>query len=530
MKPLRQRTLLVLVMTLAQLSLRSALSHEPADARAPQPPIYGAYPTAGPVRGGTTVTIAGSDFRHIVRFVEEARCSWGDPREWQQAIFARQLAAMEGWSADDGVLLPAVPPVYLNMPTRVLNVEDPSEAERSVLSVPASLTHVDHLLCSSHAHAAGPVSLWVSLRFLSEAEGLNDSAPIYEPNLMDTGVRFTYYLDPVNFTSAVTGGPLEGGTLLHIDGRGFAAVGGNGSGISSGAENEELAEELVEELEEELVRCRFTDKPSVVEFTQGIVAAIAANASAASAAHPACVPDDGTLAVRFDLPTDGFASVGGTTSGVPGGHEVDAEYVEALLRLHDAGGDASLDPTLADGFKGEWVRPDLLLLRAVNPAAPAALVAYAADGARPVRLSMRQTTHTELRLEGGGSGTVSTLDVPLVSCSERSIPYAPASTLTARVSLVTPVGVSDTRLSCRSPPREAPVLSEVEIALNGEDFHANGIEFGYFVQPPPLVALGPVGAGPHVGGSSVTLSGAGLDAFASWRATGADARCRWAGG
>ena len=56
------------------------------------PPVYGAYPTGGPVDGGTSVTIFGSEFDRINNFLSEARCSWGDPRDWQQAIFAAQQA------------------------------------------------------------------------------------------------------------------------------------------------------------------------------------------------------------------------------------------------------------------------------------------------------------------------------------------------------------------------------------------------------------------------------------------------------
>ena len=56
------------------------------------PPIYGAYPTGGPIAGGTSVTIFGTEFDEINLFPSEARCSWGDPREWQQATFAAQQA------------------------------------------------------------------------------------------------------------------------------------------------------------------------------------------------------------------------------------------------------------------------------------------------------------------------------------------------------------------------------------------------------------------------------------------------------
>ena len=54
------------------------------------PPVFGAFPTGGPIDGGTSVTIFGREFDQINRFPSEARCSWGDPREWQQAVFAAQ--------------------------------------------------------------------------------------------------------------------------------------------------------------------------------------------------------------------------------------------------------------------------------------------------------------------------------------------------------------------------------------------------------------------------------------------------------
>lgn len=59
---MRQRTLLVLLLALAGLPLRSSLSHALLDAsaqltRQSQPPVYGVYPTGGPVQGGTLVTL-----------------------------------------------------------------------------------------------------------------------------------------------------------------------------------------------------------------------------------------------------------------------------------------------------------------------------------------------------------------------------------------------------------------------------------------------------------------------------------------
>ena len=61
------------------------------------PPVFGAFPTGGPIDGGTSVTIFGREFDQINRFPSEARCSWGDPREWQQAVFAAQQARHGRW-------------------------------------------------------------------------------------------------------------------------------------------------------------------------------------------------------------------------------------------------------------------------------------------------------------------------------------------------------------------------------------------------------------------------------------------------
>ena len=80
------RTLILLL--LLRDSLQAAVTA--ADIQDGSPPVYGAYPTGGPVAGGTSVTIYGSEFDKINDLPFKARCSWGDPREWQQAVFAAQ--------------------------------------------------------------------------------------------------------------------------------------------------------------------------------------------------------------------------------------------------------------------------------------------------------------------------------------------------------------------------------------------------------------------------------------------------------
>ena len=47
------------------------------------------------------------------------------------------------------------------------------------------------------------------------------------------------------------------------------------------------------------------------------------------------------------------------------------------------------------------------------------------------------------------------------------------------------------------------------------------------LQPTSLTRLSPVTAGPTVGGSVITIHGAGLAAFATWGASASNARCRW---
>ena len=83
------------------------------------PPVFGAYPTGGPVLGGTTVTIVGHEFGRINTVgLNRVRCSWGDPRPWQQSVFAAQQAEMDGWSPAESVL-PPVPSTYFTRATRL---------------------------------------------------------------------------------------------------------------------------------------------------------------------------------------------------------------------------------------------------------------------------------------------------------------------------------------------------------------------------------------------------------------------------
>ena len=99
------------------------------------PPVYAAYPTGGPVLGGTVVTIVGKEFGRINTVgLNRVRCSWGDPRPWQQSVFATQQAEMDGWAPAESIL-PLVPPAYFTRHTlehhTLANNRQPHEARRA---------------------------------------------------------------------------------------------------------------------------------------------------------------------------------------------------------------------------------------------------------------------------------------------------------------------------------------------------------------------------------------------------------------
>ena len=133
------------------------------------PPVYGAYPTGGPVNGGTTVTIVGKEFGRINTVgLDRVRCSWGDPRPWQQAVFAAQQAEMDGWAPDESVL-PTVPPTYFTHATSVVSEVPVTDAIRSTFGLSSDINKVDMLECPSHEYECNgvdcDVNLWFSLRF-----------------------------------------------------------------------------------------------------------------------------------------------------------------------------------------------------------------------------------------------------------------------------------------------------------------------------------------------------------------------------
>jgi hypothetical protein len=506
------------------------------------PPVYAAYPTGGPVLGGTVVTIVGKEFGRINTVgLNRVRCSWGDPRPWQQSVFATQQAEMDGWAPAESIL-PLVPPAYFTIATRVDEQVRVTPEIRSTFGLPAGVDRVDLLECPSHEREPGDVSLWFSLRFyeavrptrsfsffsshLSEhavatshlrfsrcvvsQEAVNASASRREPNLMDTGFTYMYYPPPANFTNtAITGGPIHGGTSVVIEGSGFTR------GYRS-------VEEV--DLANLIMRCRFTDRPSVVAFR--------VCAADASALFPNAIP----LSVLFDLPTNGLQLATDQISGFA--RRLTAQDIDALFRFSHNGGPVRL----ADQYVGEWADPRRLILYATN--APVAKEAQAGSqdekglgflvGGSGLTLSVRRTQE-ELRLMAfsppwlDASEPVSTQTVPLTPCYAANGTANAGEEIEPQVSFVKPAQLSSTRVVCRAPQRLVPVVSDLDIALNGQDYHSNQLLYSYYVQPSELTHLTPVTAGPTIGGSMVTIHGRGLGAFSTWGARPSNARCRWGG-
>lgn len=269
-----QRLLLLLLLNRCGSSAPSSSENSP--------PVFAAYPTGGPVSGGTTVTIVGKEFGRINTVgLTRVGCSWGDPRPWQQAVFARQQAEMSGWSLSEAAL-PSVPPAYFTQATQLLSEVVVTPAIRDLFSLPSDVLRVDMLECPSHERQPGDVKLWFSLRN-STTTAANATADRVEPNLMDTGFTYMYYPAPENFTNAaITGGPVTGGTEVVIAGSGFTRGYRNDSDV---------------DMSSLIMRCRFTDKPSIVAFRVGTEA-------------EGCEADEVTgtigLSVIFDMPTNGL--------------------------------------------------------------------------------------------------------------------------------------------------------------------------------------------------------------------------------
>ena len=341
---------------------------------------------------------------------------------------------------------------------------------------------------------------------------------------MDTGFTYMYYPPPSNFNnSAITGGPIYGGTSVVIEGSGFTRGYRSDNDI---------------DLSNLIMRCRFTDKPSIVGFR-------ACEADPTSA-YPSAVP----LSVIFDVPTNGVQLATDPFSGnvltlLP-------QQLDELFEFSTADG----APTkLADTYSGQWLDDRTLRIYATETAVVAAAAAAAATGVPSdddgpksrlfggsgLRISMR-AGQSALRLKSvagtppydDASAPVSTSGVGLAACFAANGTAAGSgdgggATLEPTVSFVAPVELTPTRVVCVAPSRGSPVVSDLDIALNGQDYHSNALTYAYYVQPTSLTHLTPVTAGPTIGGSVITVHGAGLAAFQAWGAGPANARCRWNG-
>ena len=349
---------------------------------------------------------------------------------------------------------------------------------------------------------------------------------------MDTGFTYMYYPSPSNFSNAaITGGPIYGGTSVIIEGSGFTR------GYRSDKDID---------LNNLIMRCRFTDKPSVVGFR-------------------ACPPDPASrfpsatpLTVAFDVPTNGLQLARDEFSGML--RLLTALDVDELFVFTDANG----QPTpLADTYVGEWIDERTLRIYATEAAQQAA--DEDDDGAAGVGggdgddddgpksrlvggsgilLSLRPG-QTKLRLRSTSaappylpaSAPVITRNVPLSACFGANGTAndgggdggGGGGVLEPRVTFVTPIELTPTRVVCKAPARSAPVVSDLELALNGLDYHSNALTYSYYIQPTSLTHLTPVTAGPTIGGSVITVHGEGLAAFRAWGADADNARCRWHG-
>ena len=214
-----------------------------------------------------------------------------------------------------------------------------------------------------------------------------------------------------------------------------------------------------------------------------------------------------------------------------------ADDIDALFTFDDLSSGAR-GVRLAESYLGEWADERRLIIYATNTPAFLATANGEVAGERLVggsglALSVRHT-QTQLRLRGsappwlGASAPVTTRHVRLASCFAAN-ETSPQDALVPSVSFVAPVELSATRVVCLAPPRTSPVLTDLDIALNGQDYHSNGLQFVFYVQPTALTRITPFTAGPTLGGSVVTIHGEGLDAFTRWGAAASNARCRWHG-
>ena len=129
---------------------------------------------------------------------------------------------------------------------------------------------------------------------------------------------------------------------------------------------------------------------------------------------------------------------------------------------------------------GEWVDARRLTLHTTNAyvetedgeEAPTLL-----KGGSGLRLSVRPG-QTQLRLQGTdatdltASAPVTTSDVAISECFAANGTIANEA-IVPQVTFVAPVALSPTQVICIAPSRASPVVSDLDIALNGQDYHSS---------------------------------------------------------
>ena len=141
---------------------------------------------------------------------------------------------------------------------------------------------------------------------------------------------------------------------------------------------------------------------------------------------------------------------------------------------------------------GEWLSERQLTITTINTEAYEATQEGAAAAARVTAgsglyltvvpdlttLRLQQSWRQALATRSDGS-TIAVQSLPVTS---RLVPLAPCATsnetaaatfaVTPQVSYVTPIEFSATRVVCLAPSRPRPVSTDLDIALNGQDFHS----------------------------------------------------------
>ena len=72
-------------------------------------------------------------------------------------------------------------------------------------------------------------------------------------------------------------------------------------------------------------------------------------------------------------------------------------------------------------------------------------------------------------------------DVPISSCFASNGTSAEEA-IAAETTFVAPTELSSSRVVCVAPTRDAPIVTDLDIALNGQDYHSNGLTYSYYIQ------------------------------------------------